>query len=301
MTSAASPGSSLVTVGLPVYNGARYLPRALDALLAQRDRPLEILVADNGSTDETPAIAARYAAGDARVRVMRSPVNLGVEANFARVLAAASGAYFMWAACDDWWAPEFVDRMAGALEADSRAVVAMCAVERVDETGARVDLVRHTGSGDPSRQSAWQLSLQLAAGRPYHLFVYGLYRTAFIKRAFTGFAPVVAADRLLLCRVAMAGGFAYVDEVLHRRTVRRAPIAERYAGEPIGRLWQGAWPRLRLALLAGPYLWRSPVIPPSRRLWIPAIVLRFAAAAVGHAMVESGWIRRRAGSRAGAW
>lgn len=300
MTSASSPGSSLVTIGLPVYNGARYLPRALDALLAQRDRPLELLVADNGSTDETPEIAARYAARDARVRVMRSPVNLGVEANFARVLDAASGAYFMWAACDDWWAPEFVDRMAGALEADPRAVVAMCAVERVDETGALVDLVRHTGTDDPSQQSAWQLSLQLAAGRPYHLFVYGLYRTAFIKRAFTGFAPVVAADRLLLCRVAMAGGFAYVDDVLHRRTVRRAPIAERYAGEPIGRLWQGAWPRLRLALLAGPYLWQSPVIPPRRRLWIPAIVLRFAAAAVGHAMVASGWMQRRAPSRSGA-
>ena len=282
-----------VTIGLPVYNGERFLARALDALLAQRGIPFEVVASDNASTDRTWDILSEYAARDPRVRLRRADVNQGVEANFARVLNEARGEYFMWAACDDWWAPDFAGRLAAALERTPEAVVAMSAVERIDEAGAVVDVVRYAGPADPSRLSAWRLTMQLAGGRPYHLYIYGLYRTGFLRRAFTGFAPVVAADRLFMCRVAMAGGFAYVDEVLHRRTVRLAPIAQRYADEGIGRLWQAAWPRWRLTLQAGPYLWHSPVVPPRRRAWVPAVVARFARGALGHGLTQAGLIRAR--------
>jgi glycosyltransferase involved in cell wall biosynthesis len=287
-----------VSIGVPVYNGERFLARALDALLTQEGVSFEVLIFDNASTDRTAEIAARYAARDARVRLSRSEVNRGVEANFVAALAAATAPYFMWAACDDWWAPSFASRLAAALENTPDAVVAMSAVERVDESGAVVDLVRHRGTADPSRMTGWQLVMALAGGHPYHLFIYGLYRTDFLRRAFTGFAPVVAADRLFVCRAAMAGRFAYVDEILHRRTVRQAPIAERYADEPIGRLWRSAWPRWRLTWFAGPYLWRSPVVPARRRVWIPAIVLRFARASLGHTLAQFGWARRIPSSRA---
>ena len=279
---------SLVSVGVPVYNGAALLPRALDALLAQDWPNLDIVVSDNASTDASAAIAESYAARDPRVRLLRSPVNAGFEVNFSRVLESAAGEYFMWAACDDWWDPRFVRRMVAALEQSPSAVVALSAVERVDEAGGVRDLVRYSGPSDPARMTPWQLTMALAGGRPYHLYIYGLHRTAFIKRAFTGFAPVIAADRLLMCRIAMAGGFAYVDEVLHRRLVRHKDIAERYADEPLGRRWLGSLPRWRLALAAGPYLWHSPVLPSTRRWWIPVVVLRFLKATVGHALVQAG-------------
>jgi len=295
------PSAPLVSVGLPVYNGERFLARALDALLAQDWPNLDILVSDNASTDASAAVAESYAARDRRVRVVRSAFNAGFETNFARVLASARGTYFMWAACDDWWDPRFVSRLVAALEYSPSAVVAMSAVERVDEAGGILDVVRHDGASDPSRMTSWQLALQLAGGRPYHLFIYGLYRREFIRRAFTGFAPVIASDRLFMCRVAMAGRFAYVDEVLHRRLVRGQPIAERYADEPLGRLWRGAWPRWRLALAAGPYLWRSPVLPSSRRAWIPLMVLRFLKASLGQTLVQvvhaPGFAKIAAGTR----
>jgi glycosyltransferase involved in cell wall biosynthesis len=283
-----------VSIGLPVYNGARFLPRALDALLAQQGISFEILVSDNASTDATRDIAERYAQRDSRIRVWRSPSNLGIDANFARVLDAAVGTYFMWAACDDWWAPQFVRKLVTALEQHPDAAVAMSAVERVDESGHPVDVVRFAGPSDPSQLTSWQLAMRIAGSRPYHLFVYGLYRASFIKRAFTGFPPVIAADRLFMCRVAMAAPFAYVDEVLHRRIVRQHPIADRYPDEAIGRLWRGSWSRWWLALAAGPYLWRSPVVPARRRMWIPAIVLRFAKATLGHAVAHA---RKRTGIR----
>jgi glycosyltransferase involved in cell wall biosynthesis len=284
-----TPELPSVSVGLPVYNGARFLSRALDSLLAQRGVDLELVICDNASTDETPEIAKAYAARDARVRVQRSETNLGVERNFARALECASGNYFMWAACDDWWAPDFAVRMVSALERNPAAAVAMSAVERVSESGHLLDLVRHEGVANPEHLSPWQLTMQLAGGRPYHLFIYGLFRTGFLRRVFTGFAPVVAADRLLMCRVAMASGFAYVNDVLHRRTVRQASIANRYADETIGQLWRSRGARWRMAAAAGPYLWRSPVLPPSRRTWVVAVVLRLIKANAGRALAD--WTR----------
>jgi glycosyltransferase involved in cell wall biosynthesis len=294
-------GAPLVSIGLPVYNGARYLSRALDALLAQRLDSLEILISDNASTDETAAICQSYARRDPRIRYVRADANAGVEANFKKVLGMASGTYFMWAGCDDWWAPEFVPRLVSALEERPEAVVAMSAVERIDESGRLLDVVRHAGRTDPSRMSAAQLVFALAGGRPYHLFIYGLYRTAFLERTFTGFPSVIAADRLFMVRAALCGGFAYVDDVLHRRLVREKPIAERYADERIGHLWQGSWPRWRLALVAGPYLWRTPGLPVNRRLLVAAVVLRFLKASLGHTLVRAGLIGRRLDPWARAW
>ena len=283
---------SRVSVGLPVFNGARFLSRALDSLLAQRGVDLELVICDNASTDETPAIANAYAARDPRVRVQRSETNLGVERNFARALKSASGDYFMWAACDDWWAPDFAARLVTALERNSAAAVAMSAVERVNEAGDRVDLVRYEGAADPEQLSSWELTMRLAGGRPYHLFIYGLFRTDFLRRVFSGFPAVVAADRLFMCRVAMAARFAYVDEVLHRRTVRQASIANRYAEENIGRLWQVKGAHWRMAAAAGPYLWNSPVLPRDRRHWVAAVVLRLIKASAGRTLADAGFIRR---------
>jgi glycosyltransferase involved in cell wall biosynthesis len=295
------PSTPGVTIGLPVYNGATYLPRALASLLAQDWRSLDIVVSDNASTDGSAAIAEAVASDDRRVRIIRSDVNVGFEANFSRVLAEARGTYFMWAACDDWWHPAFVSRLIESLEHEPDAVVAMSAVERVDEAGQPIDVVRYTGDADPSTMTAWRLAMRLAAGRPYHLFIYGLFRTDFLRKAFTGFAPVVASDRLFMCRVAMAGRFAYVDAVLHKRTVRRASIAERYGNEMLGQLWRGSWPRVRLALAAGGYLRRSPVLPVARRAWVAPIALRFLIAAIGHGLVAGRVLTRRRARSSRTW
>ena len=66
-----------VFIGLPVYNGARFLAAALDSLLAQSYRDFTLLISDNASTDETPQICAEFVARDPRVRYVRQPTNIG--------------------------------------------------------------------------------------------------------------------------------------------------------------------------------------------------------------------------------
>ena len=66
-----------VTVGLPVFNGERYLSEAIESVLAQTFEDFEVVVSDNASTDGTAEIARRYAERDARVRYVRNATNVG--------------------------------------------------------------------------------------------------------------------------------------------------------------------------------------------------------------------------------
>ena len=71
-----------VSMGLPVYNGARLLPQALSCLLGQTLGDFELIICDNASTDETQQICVEHAARDHRIRYVRNERNLGANANF---------------------------------------------------------------------------------------------------------------------------------------------------------------------------------------------------------------------------
>jgi glycosyltransferase involved in cell wall biosynthesis len=106
-----------VSIGVPVHNGEATLTAALDSLLAQRFGDFELLISDNASTDDTESLCRAYARRDERVRYHRQPVNRGATANFQAVLDMARGEFFHWAAADDMWAPDFLERTVAQLRA----------------------------------------------------------------------------------------------------------------------------------------------------------------------------------------
>ena len=124
-----------VSIGLPTYNRAALLPRALDALLGQEYGDFELVVCDNASADGTEEVARAYAARDRRVRYVRQPNNVGVLGNFARALDEARGEYFMWAADDDAWSPRYVSTLAARLERHPEVALCAAEVQRVDPEG----------------------------------------------------------------------------------------------------------------------------------------------------------------------
>ena len=262
-----------MSLGLPVYNGERQLRRALDCLLAQDYSRFELLISDNASTDGTGKICEEYAARDQRIRLNINETNIGIIGNFQLVLDLARGKYFMWAAHDDVWAKTFVSAMVGELENHPDTAVAMSAVERVHENGTPFDMVRHEGATDPNVMTPFKLALALAEGSPHHLFVYGLFRTEFLRQVFQNFPRVIAADRLMMIQAALSARFRYVDEVLHTRYINDQPIPVRYKDEDLGRLWQDRRAHLKKDLAIGPYLLQSQIIPWQRKFWIPIIVI----------------------------
>jgi glycosyltransferase involved in cell wall biosynthesis len=98
-----------VSVIMPVYNGERYLAQAIESMLAQTHRDLELLVIDDGSTDRSAEIMGQYARVDGRIRVVRQP-NRGVAAAANRGLEEATGEWVARLDADDIFLPEKLER-----------------------------------------------------------------------------------------------------------------------------------------------------------------------------------------------
>jgi len=275
----------LVSIGMPVYNGEKYIRRALDSLLAQDYENVELIISDNASTDATWQICQEYAARDARIKLNSNERNLGSIANFGIVLNMARGPYFMWAAADDYWLPEFVSVMVSELGTHPEADVAMCAIKRVRRDGSLVRPYRCLDAASPNRMSKFALAMALVSGKPYW-FIYGLFRTDFIRRAFPRFPRVYSGDVLFVCELALATRFRYVDQVLFISTRRNEPVATRFPGE---RYIHGDFvARLKLIAMACPYLMSSRLIPWHRKPFVPLLALRFAGLALlkGHTFMS---------------
>lgn len=95
-------GPPTVTVGIPTFNRSSQLARAVASCRAQTYEPLEIVISDNASTDDTPRKCQEWRDADSRIIVLRQDQNIGREPNFGAVLSAASGEYFIWLSDDDW-------------------------------------------------------------------------------------------------------------------------------------------------------------------------------------------------------
>ena len=122
-----------VSIGLPIYNGERYLEETLESLLSQTFSDFELLISDNASTDGTEEICRSYGLKDDRIRYFRLEENLGASENHNRLVPMASAEYFKWAAHDDICAPTFLEKCVQVLDEDPEIVLAYSRVKAIDE------------------------------------------------------------------------------------------------------------------------------------------------------------------------
>jgi glycosyltransferase involved in cell wall biosynthesis len=126
---------NLVSIGMPVFNDKAFIHQALDSLLDQTYPDIELILSDDCSTDGSSEICLQYAAKDSRIRYIRQPQNIGISRNMEFLLNQARGKYFMWAANDDEWHPDFIRLLLEGLKKTPEAVVAFCSVTEIDEQG----------------------------------------------------------------------------------------------------------------------------------------------------------------------
>lgn len=199
-----------VSIGVPVYNGERFLGAALESLLGQTFGDLEIIVSDNASTDGTGEIARTYAQLDKRVRYHRNATNVGAAPNFNVTVDLARGELFKWHAHDDLLAPTFVARCVAALDGDPGVVLAYPKVKYVDEKGDELEpWALRLPTDDPRPSVRYESLLD-----PHECFeVFGIMRRSALVQT-----PMMGAyshgDGVLLARLALMGRFHEVPEYL---------------------------------------------------------------------------------------
>lgn len=107
--------SPLVSIVLPVYNGARYLPESLASVVAQTYPHWELVCVDDTSTDATPDILAEWAAREPRMRVIRHATNKRLPGALNTGFTAARGELLTWTSDDNHYRPQALERLVAQL------------------------------------------------------------------------------------------------------------------------------------------------------------------------------------------
>ncbi|MEO8455385.1 MAG: glycosyltransferase family 2 protein [Sphingomicrobium sp.] len=131
----AGPAHPLVSVIVPAWNAEQTLAETLHSAAAQTHRDLEILIIDDGSTDDTAALAAEFCASDPRARLIRQK-NGGLASARNCAIDAAQGDFIAPLDADDLWHPEKIERQLATFAASSAQVALVyCWYRMIDERG----------------------------------------------------------------------------------------------------------------------------------------------------------------------
>ena len=210
--SAVSPR---ISIGLPVYNGERYLQLAIDSILAQTFGDFELIISDNASTDQTETICKAYASQDRRIRYIRQSSNVGVVRNFNLLVGHATAPFFKWASADDLIAPDLLERCMDVIARDPAIVLVHSQTRFI---GADGDLL-------PSEDSGLHLMEDEPSARLARLWdilgfcnaQYGVMRIDALQRTHL-FGSFIGADMCFLAELGLHGKFFEIPEqLLYRR------------------------------------------------------------------------------------
>ena len=111
ITNTRSENSVLVSVGIPVRNGGKTLKLAIESVINQTYRNIEIIISDNNSSDDTEEICKEFVDKDSRISYYRQDSTIAAIANFRFVFDKSKGKYFMWAAHDDFRSTNYIDTL----------------------------------------------------------------------------------------------------------------------------------------------------------------------------------------------
>lgn len=214
-------GPPRISVGLPVYNGERYLREALDSLLSQSFADFELIISDNASSDGTREICEHYARMDPRVRYDRLEENLGAAPNYNRLVHMARGEYFKWAAHDDNCYPDFLSKCVSALDDNPDAVLCYPSTHVIDSDGKVVCEYRdNLGLTQPSPHERLLAYLRINFMRQTGMCnpIFGLLRISALRKTRL-IQDFIASDRSLLAHLTLLGKSIELPDILFQRRV----------------------------------------------------------------------------------
>lgn len=231
-----SPCPPRVSIGLPVYNGERYVAETIEAIRTQTFSDFELIISDNASTDRTEGICRSVASLDKRIRYVRNEHNIGAVGNYRAVQELAKGEYFRWANYDDLIAPQMVARCVEVLDREPSVVLAYTKCRLID--------------GDGKFLSFYEDGLDLRFPRPSDRFIwflqhfglgnaqYGLMRASTLEQVKIR-ASHVAWDNVFLSELSLYGRFWEIPDVLFSRRIHDGAFSRMTSAEQLSVYYGG--------------------------------------------------------------
>ena len=276
----------LVTVAVPTFERSVELTRAVDSLLAQDYEPIEIIIGDNASADDTESVSRSYEAEFASVRYLRQVRNLGPTPNFESLRCVGSGEYFMYLGDDDWVDSGYVGRCVAELERNPRSSL-VAGVTRYHRAAVSTDTeprpINVVEPDGPSRLLSYYRQVEGNG------VFYGVV-PAWANEAAPPLRNVAGGDWLHVAALAYLGNVTTVEDVEVHRTVDGMTVNLATVAATLGLGWfQAHAPQVAIAYwVFRDVAWDSDVYRSEGRigrlwLWFRAgsiVFLRFVPRAV---------------------
>lgn len=214
-----------VSIGVPVYNGAKYIGETIESILSQSYDNFELIISDNASTDGSSRICSSYAEKDKRIRYFQNKVNLGAAYNYNSVFKLSKGKYFKWAAHDDLISNNYIEKCIEIMENDPSIVICHPKTTIIDEDGNNI---RNHDDMLDFRSKAPSTRLRKYLFRPVSMWnaIFGLIRSSELKKTPL-IGSYLASDQVLLGELILLGKVYQIQDrlFLRREHKQRAWLA----------------------------------------------------------------------------
>ena len=225
---------SKVSIGMPVYNGEKYIRQAIDSVLAQTFTDFEVIISDNASTDKTETICREYQKQDKRIKFIKQEENKGGSFNFPYVLGKAKSEYFVWLAYDDFWEPTFLEKNVLILNSNKNVVGSIGLVKyygvkdfhiKKNLTFKIKNLMKRGSNKEHEKyvhvrpvSGAYEKKASIYLRFDQASFIYGLFRTEKLQNRMV-VVDKTGWDLLLILNILKDGDLHVIDEILVYRFV----------------------------------------------------------------------------------
>jgi len=207
-----------VSIGMPVFNGEKYVVQAIDSILGQSYSDFELIISDNASDDRTPEICQEFARKDSRIRYFRQASNVGAPRNFNFVFREAHGRYFKWAAANDVCDRDLVAVCKKVLDERPEVVLCFGKTVAIDQEGRMLSPVGDNLVIEDARPS--RRFRHVVDHLQYNNVHAGLFRSDSLRKTMLE-KPYPSGDLVMIAELALYGLFCEVPQVLFYR--REAP------------------------------------------------------------------------------
>ena len=203
-----------VFIGMPAYNGERFIKEAIESLSEQTFADWKIFISDDASTDKTRVMCEEFARKDPRITYFRQEKNIGIFRNFKFVLDNADTDYFIWAAQDDIREKDYLKICVDQLEKNHSLGLATTRMAAIDSFGRtlveELELTRF--SEKPIAQNVTRYVLQPEVLGKCNL-MYGLFRTVVARETWQAYPQrQIWGQDYMFSLALIARHKVYVDE-----------------------------------------------------------------------------------------
>lgn len=210
-----------VCVALPVFNGEKYIDKAIQSLLLQDYKNIRIFIRDDASDDDTPNICKKYSEKYENIFFDQNDVNLGGQDNLLKILNDIDSDYFLWASQDDFWESKFISSLVKILDDNPQHSLAFCQTRMISKE--KNYIIKLTGRNLLNKLSSYKLVTALLLPTRHlrylktNLVIHGLVRTQVMRDIFLNLIGVANHDRIIVLFTILNGTWGYLDQTLYNR------------------------------------------------------------------------------------